>query len=200
MEGYGLTESSPVVSLNVPWAHRPGSVGRALPGVHVEAVGGKDDGLLAGEEGELVISGHCVMQGYHNKPDETRAMIRGGRLFTGDIGRVDGDGFIYITGRAKEMMIVGGENIFPAEIENALLEHPAVAEAGVIGAPDRLRGEAPVAFVILKEGASAEEIELRSFCRTKLAGHKAPREIRIAQTLPRSPTGKILRRGLRELL
>ncbi|MBW7906995.1 MAG: AMP-binding protein [Phycisphaerae bacterium] len=200
LEGYGLTETSPVVSLNVPWAHRPGSVGRALPGIDVRAVDDAGAALPPGGEGELVVRGHCVMQGYHNRPEDTAAVVRGGALHTGDIGRVDADGYIHITGRAREMMIVGGENVFPAEIEAVLLEHPAVADTGVIGAPDALRGESPVAFVVLREGAAAEPAELRRFCRDRLAGYKLPREVRIVPDLPRGPTGKVLRRALRERL
>lgn len=198
MEGYGLTETSPVVSLNIPRAHKPGSVGRPLPGVSVNAVDGDGRELPPDAEGELVVRGHCVMQGYLNQPAETAAVIRNGALHTGDVGRVDADGFITITGRLKEMMIIAGENVFPAEIEAALAEHPAVAEAGVIGARDDLRGELPIAFVMLKEGAQAEGSELRAFCRGKLAGHKVPREVRIVADLPRSPTGKVLRRLLRD--
>jgi long-chain acyl-CoA synthetase len=152
MEGYGLTETSPVVSINMPWAHRPGSVGRPLPGVEVLAVAGDGTPLPAGTEGELAVRGHCVMKGYHNRPAETASVLRDGRLLTGDIGLVDEDGYVYITGRAKEMMIIAGENVFPREIESVLCEHPSVAEAAVIGAPDRLRGEVPVAFVVLRPG------------------------------------------------
>jgi len=197
LEGYGLTETSPAVSLNTPWAHRPGSVGRALPGITVGAVDEFGRDLPAGQTGELVVAGHCVMQGYHNKPVETAAVIRDGRLHTGDVGHVDAEGFIYITGRAKDMMIIGGENVFPGEIEAALLSHPAVAEAAVVSSRDDVRGELPIAFVILRAETCADEAELRSFCRERLAGYKVPREIRFAQDLPRGPTGKILKRVLR---
>jgi long-chain acyl-CoA synthetase len=197
MEGYGLTEASPVVAVNMPWAHRPGSVGRALPGIEVSTVDEAGQRLPAGKVGELIIRGHCVMQGYHNRPDLTARVITDGALYTGDVGRVDADGFIHITGRAKEMMIVGGENVFPQEIESVLADHPAVAEAAVIGMPDKLRGEVPLAYVLVHQGADVGEKELRSFCRGRLAGYKVPREIRIEQDLPRGPTGKILKRALR---
>ena len=197
MEGYGLTESSPVVAGNLPWAHRPGSVGRALPGIDVNTVDETGRALPTGETGELVIRGHCVMKGYHNQPDATAAVIKEGALHTGDVGRVDSDGFIHITGRAKEMMIVGGENVFPSEIESVLCDHPAVAEAAVVGMPDELRGEVPLAYVLLHKGADVGETELRSFCRERLAGYKVPREIRIERELPRGPTGKILKRALK---
>ena len=196
-EGYGLTETSPVVSLNVPWAHRPGSVGRPLPGIEISAVDQAGTPLPAGQDGELLIRGHCVMLGYHNRPEATAATIRDGALWTGDIGHIDADGFVYITGRAKEMIIVGGENVYPREIESVLAEHAAVAEAAVVGMADEVRGELPLAYVILREEASASAAELRNFCRERLAGYKVPREVRIAADLPRSPTGKILKRALK---
>jgi long-chain acyl-CoA synthetase len=197
MEGYGLTETSPVVSVNLPWGHRSGSVGRALPGIVVTTVDENGRSLPPGHEGELVIRGHCVMCGYHNRPEATAAVIREGALHTGDVGRVDPDGFIHITGRAKEMMIVGGENVFPLEIETALCDHPAISEAAVVGVPDDVRGEVPLAYVVLHEGATLSDHEIRSFCRQRLPGYKVPREIRVAQELPRGPTGKILKRALK---
>ncbi|MCK4340800.1 MAG: AMP-binding protein [Phycisphaerae bacterium] len=198
LEGYGMTEASPVVSLNTPQAYRAGSVGRPLPGVTVTAVAEDGRGLPPGEDGELVIRGHCVMQGYLSKPEQTATAVRDGALWTGDIGHVDADGFVYITGRAKEMMIVGGENVFPFEIESALGEHPAVSEAAVIGVQDDIRGELPAAFVILKAGASPPtEAELRGFCKERLAAYKVPRRIHFAEELPRGPTGKILKRALK---
>jgi len=197
-EGYGMTEASPVVSLNTPRAHRLGSVGRPLPGISVAAVDYEGRALPAGDDGELVVRGHCVMQGYLNKPEQTAATVRAGALFTGDIGHVDADGFVHITGRAKEMMIVGGENVFPFEIESVLVDHPAIAEAAVIGVRDDIRGELPVAFVIPAPGAPVPtEAELRTFCRERLAAYKVPRQIHVALELPRGPTGKILKRALR---
>ncbi len=196
-EGYGLTETSPAVSINVPWARRPGSVGRPLPGIEIGAVDAAGTPLRAGQDGELLIRGHCVMLGYHNRPEATAATVRDGALWTGDIGHVDADGFVYITGRAKEMIIVGGENVYPREIESVLAEHAAVAEVAVVGMADEVRGELPLAYVILREETSASAAELRSFCRERLAGYKVPREVRIAADLPRSPTGKILKRALK---
>lgn len=200
MEGYGLTETSPVVSINLPWAHRAGSVGRPLPGVQVFAVDRGGTPLAAGMEGELVVLGHCVMKGYHNRPAETAGVLRDGRLFTGDIGRVDADGYVHITGRAREMMIIAGENVFPREIESVLCEHPSVAEAAVIGVHDELRGEVPLAFVLLKEGAQADAAALRQYCRERLAAFKVPRQVQVCADLPRAPSGKILKRALRDRL
>ncbi len=197
-EGYGLTEASPVVTLNTPQAHRASTVGRALPGIAVTAVDADGRPLPPGQDGELVVRGHCVMQGYLNKPEATAGVIRDGALYTGDIGRIDADGFVAITGRAKDMMIVGGENVFPFEIETALMEHPSVAEVAVIGAPDDVRGEVPVAFVIpVPDRPLPSEADLRSFCRQRLAAYKVPRRIIVAAELPRGPTGKILKRALR---
>ncbi len=206
-EGYGLTETSPVVSINTPKAHKPGSVGRPIPGVEFKAIDEQGGAVAAGVDGELLIRGHCVMQGYFNRPEETAETIRGGWLHTGDVGRIDQDGFIWITGRAKDMIIVGGENVIPREIEAVLETHPAVAEAAVVGQHDPVRGELPVAFVILKEPESggpeapaADETALREHCRKSLAAYKVPRRIHVAEELPRGPTGKILKRALREKL
>ncbi len=197
-EGYGMTEASPVVSLNTPRACRLGSVGRPLPGISVAAVAPDGRTLPAEEDGELVVHGHCVMRGYLNKPEQTATAVRAGALWTGDIGHVDAEGFVHITGRAKEMMIVGGENVFPFEIESALMDHPAIAEAAVIGVRDDIRGELPVAYVIPFPSATAPtEAELRTFCRARLAAYKVPRQIHVAEELPRGPTGKILKRALR---
>lgn len=196
-EGYGMTEASPIVSLNTHRHHRPRSVGRPLPGITVTAVDATGQPLPPGHDGELVVRGHCVMQGYWNRADLTAAAVRGGALYTGDIGHVDDDGFVFITGRAKEMMIVGGENVFPAEIERVLVQHDAVLEAAVIGARDSVRGEVPVAFVTLVEGQTADDVELRQFCRQHLAPYKVPRQVFIGGDLPRGPTGKILKRALR---
>jgi long-chain acyl-CoA synthetase len=203
MEGYGLTETSPVVSANRPDAYRAGTVGRPIPGVDVALIGIEDAQPLepGTGEGEIMVRGPNVMKGYYQRPEETTAVLSPDGWFkTGDIGRIDADGFLSITGRKKEMLIIGGENVFPREIEAALEDHPAVADAAVIGIPDESRGELPVAFISLKEGQSATEIELRQFARERLAGYKVPKQVRIAQDLPRGPTGKILKRKLRELL
>lgn len=203
-QGYGLTETSPVVSLCAPHAYRRGSVGRVIPGFECRIVDARGTVLPAGQDGEVQVRGPCVMKGYYQRPEETAAVIDAdGWLHTGDIGKLDADGYLFITGRKKEMMIVGGENVSPGEIENVLVEHPAVAEAAVIGVPDASRGEVPVAFVTLSAGAQVEAVserDLRNFARRHLAGHKVPHKIRIAHDLPRGPTGKVLKRRLTELL
>ncbi len=196
-EGYGMTEASPIVSVNTPDAYRYGSVGRPLPGITVTAVDDTARPLPVGSEGELAIRGHCVMQGYRNKPDLSARTIRDRALFTGDVGRVDEDGFIYITGRAKEIIIVGGENVYPSEVERVLAEHPRVAEAAVVGGRDELRGEMVVGYVVpMPDAAPPTETELRDFCRDKLAAYKIPRFVHVRSDLPRGPTGKILKRAL----
>lgn len=201
LQGYGMSEAAPVVSLSMPWAHREGKVGQPIPGVSIRAFG--DDGreLADGDIGELWVKGPNVMAGYYKKPEETKAVLTpDGWYKTGDMGCVDAEGYIQITGRKKEMIIVGGENVYPREIESALEAHEAVNEAAVIGQHDPSRGEVPVAFVTLIEGANATDTELREFCRGKVAGYKVPRRVVISNDLPRGPTGKILKRELKDLL
>ncbi len=178
LQGYGMSEASPVVSLNVPWSNRVGTVGQSIPGVTVGAHDDHDKALGHGEVGELWVKGPSVMAGYYKRPKDTRAVLSDdGWYKTGDMGRLDADGYITITGRKKEMIIVGGENVYPREIESVLDGHPAVEESAAIGQPDPSRGEVVVAFVTLAEGCQATEIELRDFCRDGLAGFKAPRRI-----------------------
>ncbi len=201
LQGYGMTEASPVVSLNVPGANRVGTVGQAIPGVTAAAFKDAGGGLGAGEVGELWIRGPIIMQGYYRRPEETRAVLTAeGWYKTGDMGKVDAEGYISITGRKKEMIIVGGENVYPREVEAVLEQHPAVSEAAVIGHKDASRGEVVVAFVTLMEGGDASEVVLRDFCRERIAGYKVPRRVVISNDLPRGPTGKLLKRKLAELL
>jgi len=201
LEGYGLTEAGPVVSMNTPEAHRIGTVGRALPGVQVRVVDHSGADVPAGERGELLIRGPNVMQGYYRKPQATASVLdEDGWLRTADLGAIDRDGFIAIHGRKREMIIVGGENVFPREIEHVLEAHPAVAEAAVIGVTDGTRGEVPVAFVIPQADKQPTGLELREFCRDRLAGYKVPRYVHVAAELPRGPTGKIRKRDLPQLL
>jgi len=200
-EGYGMTETSPVVSINMPWKHKPGSVGTPLPGVEVRIVG--DDGrpVPIGAQGNVQVRGPIVMKGYYRQPDLTRTVLDAeGWLHTGDIGTVDHEGFLTICGRKKEMIIISGENVFPAEIERVLEMHPAVAHAAVIGARDATRGEVPIAYVVPHEGASVTDAELRHFCRDYLATYKIPREVHVTDNIPRGPTGKIHKRKLQEML
>ena len=201
-EGYGLTETAPVTNWCRPHEFKVKSVGRAIPGVE-ERIVDPESGKTLGpnEDGEVRIKGPNVMKGYYNLPDETKSVFdEQGYFRTGDMGRFDDDGHLYITGRIKEMLIIGGENVFPREIEEVLDRHPAVKASGVVGKSDDVRGELPVAFVELKEGEEATPSELRSWCRENLAGYKVPREIRMVDELPRNPTGKVMRRELRTII
>ena len=197
-EGYGLTETSPVVALNTPNVNRPGSVGRMVPRAQVKIVDDNGNDVPPGQVGEIWLKGPMIMKGYHNLAAETSAVLTTDRHFkTGDLGMIDPDGFLYITGRKKDMIIVAGEKAFPREIEETLIRHPAVAEAAVVGKKDAQRGEVVVAFVLPKEGQTAQADELREFARSSgLAQWKVPREIFVVQELPRNPTGKVLKREL----
>lgn len=201
-EGYGLTETSPVTNVCMPWQYKAASVGPPLPDV-IERIVDINTGatLGAGREGEVQIKGPNVMRGYFKLPAETAgAFTSDGYLRTGDIGKIDEDGHLSITGRLKEMMIIGGENVFPREIEEVLHAHPGVAMAGVIGVRDPMRGELPMAFVEMKEGAAFDERDLLAWCRRSLAGYKVPAEIRRLDALPKGATGKVQRRELKSLV
>jgi long-chain acyl-CoA synthetase len=201
LQGYGMSEASPVVSLNLPWAHKIGSVGQPIPGIEVKSFDDAGNALGIDQPGELWIRGPIIMKGYYKKEADTRAAITPeGWYKTGDMGAVDSNGYITITGRKKEMIIVGGENVYPREIESVLDTHPDVAESAVIGQMDPSRGEVVVAFVVPREGQTLSETAMRDFCRDKVAGYKVPRRVIIATDLPRGPTGKILKRKLSELL
>jgi len=201
LQGYGLTETSPVVSLDLPWSHRRGTVGRPIPGVRVSVRDDSGGAVPTGGTGELWVGGPTVMSGYYHKPKESSEVLTSDGWFkTGDMGVIDADGYVSITGRKKELIIVGGENVYPREIEAVLDAHPAVAQSAVIGEMDHSRGEVVVGFVMLKEGASATDLELRDFCRDKLANYKIPRRVIVRADLPTGPTGKLLKRKLKELL
>ncbi|HTL30409.1 MAG TPA: AMP-binding protein [Tepidisphaeraceae bacterium] len=201
-EGYGLTETSGVITVNVPQAARPGSVGRLLPGANARFV--DDDGrdVASDDSGEIWLRGPEVMKGYYNLPNETAAVLTGDGYFkTGDIGKMDGEGYLYITGRKKELIIISGEKASPREIEDILMRHPAVLDAAVLGKKDPSRGEIVVAFIIQRDGTEVKPEELKDHCRQEaLAQWKIPREIVFVKDLPRSPTGKVLKRVLAEQL
>ncbi|HEX8523528.1 MAG TPA: AMP-binding protein [Tepidisphaeraceae bacterium] len=199
-EGYGLTETSPVVALNVPGWVKVGSVGRTLPGVQVRITDDEGKPLPPGQSGEVWLKGPMIMKGYFNLPDETtKALTADGYFKTGDMGMVDTEGYLHITGRKKELIIVAGEKASPREIEDVLLRHPSVREAAVVGKKDPSRGEVVVAFVVPKEGATLAADEVREFARSQgLVNWKVPREVSVVQDLPRSPTGKVLKRVLTE--
>ncbi len=199
VEGYGLSEASPIVSVTPPDGQiKPGSIGCALPGVQVVIRDADGQPLPTGEVGELTVCGPNVMRGYLNRPDATAAAIRDGWLYTGDLAYMDEDGYLFIAGRQQDLIIVGGFNVYPAEVERVLQEHPAVAECAIFGMPDKTCGEAVHAAVVLKPGAEATATELRSFCRRKLARFKTPTVIQFVEALPKNALGKVLRRVLRE--
>ena len=201
-EGYGMTETSPVTHVLLPSERRPGTVGRPVPGV-VQRIVDPESGcdVEPGTDGELRLKGPNIMMGYLHRPQETRdAFDERGFLRTGDMARADADGFVTITGRIKEMLIVGGENVFPREIEEVLNAHECVHASGVVGTRCPVRGEVPCAFVEPEEGDAPDADTLRVWCRERLAGYKVPRRIEIVDELPRSPTGKVLRRALAERL
>lgn len=199
-EGYGLTETIGPIAFNVPGAIRGGSVGQIVPMAEVRITDDNGNALPLTDTGEVWLKGPMIMKGYNNLPKETAEAITPDGFFkTGDLGRFDSDGYLYITGRKKELIIVAGEKAVPREIEDVLLTHPGVAEAAVVGKKDASRGEVVVAFVTLKEGQTTQPEELRDYCRQSgLMQWKCPREITILPELPHSPTGKVLKRVLAE--
>jgi long-chain acyl-CoA synthetase len=200
-EGFGLSETSPVTHSNPLVGNRkPGSIGVPLPDTDTKIVDIESGTQIVppGEAGELAIAGPQVMPGYWNKPEETAGMIRNGWLYTGDLARVDEDGYHYIVGRKKDMIICGGFKVYPDEIDRVLAGHPAVVEAATIGLPDERRGETVKSFVVLKPGHAATPEALLAFCRDNLAPYKVPREIEFRPELPKSTVLKILRRELRD--
>ena len=205
VEGYGLTEASPGTHTNpVHGLRKTGSIGLPMPDTDARIVDqdtGEGD-VAPGEPGELIIRGPQVMQGYWRTPDETAATLRDGWLYTGDIARMDDDGYFYIVDRKKDLVIIGGLKVYPREIEEVLHEHPKVREAVVVGVPHRVRGEQLVAQVVLRDGAAADARQIRreltEFCRSRLATYKVPRRLRVVDALPKSAVGKPLRREIRE--
>ena len=201
-EGYGLSETSPVTHFSpaLGKVRRPGSIGVPIPSTETKIVdveyGVKELGV--GEHGELCVRGPQVMKGYYKQPGQTEMVLRDGWLYTGDIACYDKDGFFYITDRKKDLIISGGYNIYPREVEEVLFAHPKIKEAVVIGIKDQIRGEAVKAFVVLNEGETLDKTELVTYCRKNLANYKLPREVEFRDSLPKSAVGKILRRELRE--
>ncbi|MCK7605738.1 long-chain fatty acid--CoA ligase [Geobacillus stearothermophilus] len=201
LEGYGLSEASPVTHCNPPFAARkPGTVGIGMPLTEykvVDVATGTQE-LPPGEVGELIIRGPQVMKGYWNMPEETAAVLRDGWLYTGDLASIDEEGYVTIVDRKKDLIIAGGYNIYPREIEEVLYEHPAVREAAAIGVPDPYRGETVKAIIVLKDGQQASEEDILAHCRKNLAAYKVPRIVEFRAELPKTNVGKILRRALRE--
>ncbi len=207
-EGYGLSETAPVAAFNVPLsfrrdhvaeqAPRPGSIGLPIYGVQMKIFDEKDRELPPGEVGEIVIRGHNVMKGYYKRPGPTAEAMRGGWFHTGDLGRMDESGYFYVVDRKKDLIIRGGLNIYPREVEDVLLAHPAVAEVAVVGAPDEVMGEEIKAFVVLEQDEAVDAEDLIEYGRKRMAAYKYPRYIEFRTELPKDATGKIIKRQLKE--
>jgi acyl-CoA synthetase (AMP-forming)/AMP-acid ligase II len=206
-QGFGMTETSAVLTVLTRQDHRRAmagrpelllSAGRALPGTQVRIVDENDNPLPPGTVGEIAARGDQLMRAYWNLPEATVEALRGGWLHTGDAGRMDADGYVYIEDRVKDMIVSGGENIYPREVENVLFGHPSIADAAVIGVPDAKWGETVKAVLQLKPGAAVTAEEVIEFCRGKLAGYKLPRSVDFVTVIPRNASGKVLKRELRE--
>jgi acyl-CoA synthetase (AMP-forming)/AMP-acid ligase II len=207
VQTYGLTEATQVLTYLSPADHRRGlaerpelllSSGRPVLGTEIRVVDSSDRPLPTGAPGEIVARGPQLMRGYWNRPDESAQSLRGGWLHTGDVGCLDDEGYLYVQDRLKDMIVSGGENVYPRAVEDVLFQHPGVADAAVIGVPDERWGEAVKAVVVLRAGMSVTEEELVGFCRGKLGGFERPRSVDFVDALPRNPSGKVLKRVLRE--
>lgn len=200
---YGLTETTGAVTYLPPEDHDPNgnqrmrSCGRPMGGVELRVIDGNGNDLPPGEVGEIIVKTPQNMLGYWNLPEETAKAIRGDWFYTGDAGYLDSDGYLYIHDRVKDMIVSGGENVYPAEVESALFGHPAIADVAVIGVPDQRWGEAVKAIVVRKPGAECTADDIIAFARERIAGYKVPKSVDFADSLPRNPSGKILKRELR---
>jgi long-chain acyl-CoA synthetase len=199
VEGYGLSEASPIITCNpIDGPDKPGSAGRPFPGTTIEirAPDGERELRAIGDRGEICARGPQVMAGYWHRPAETEAVLNDGLLRTGDIGYLDEDGYLFIVDRIKDVILAGGYNVYPRVIEDALYEHPMVVEAVVIGVPDAYRGQAPKAFVTLKDGETVDVGALRAFLAERLSKIELPREIEVRDTLPKTLIGKLSKKEL----
>lgn len=197
IDGYGCTETSPVACfLHEGTAYRPGSCGQAAFGVQLRVVDGDDRVLASGEVGELCVKGHGVMKGYYKRPEDTARVLRDGWYHTGDLARIDEEGYVFIVGRLKELIIRGGFNVYPAEVEAVLMTHPSVGMAAVVGVPHETHGEEILAVVSPRHGMTIDPEALRAWAREEMAAYKYPRLIEVREHLPLGPTGKVLKREL----
>ena len=198
LEGYGLSETSPAVCFthrNQKW--KAGSIGTPVWGVEVKIADAQDRAVPTGEAGELLVRGHNVMKGYYRQPEATALVMRSGWFHSGDIARMDEEGYIFLLDRLKDMINRGGQNIYPREVEDVLLTHPAIAQAAVIGVPDEAFGEEVKAFVVLKEGADLSADQIILWTKEQMASFKHPRQVEICPSLPLNAAGKILKKELR---
>ena len=198
-EAYGMTETASIVTFNHLFRHKIGSIGMPAGIIELKVVDPDDREMKQGDQGEIVIRGPNIMKGYFEQPEETAMALRNGWLHSGDVGVFDEEGYLYIVDRIKDIVITGGENVFPKEVEDLLHQHKAVNECGVVGLPHKEYGEAVTAFVTLKPGATVDERTLISFCKERLAPYKVPKAIHFVADLPKTPQGKILRRELRKI-
>jgi long-chain acyl-CoA synthetase len=198
-EAYGLTETASIVSFNHLFRHKIGSIGMPAGVIELKVVDAYDRELKQGEQGEIIIRGPNIMKGYFEQPEETARTLRNGWLHSGDVGVFDPEGYLYIVDRIKDIVITGGENVYPKEVEDMLHQHKAVNECGVVGLPHKEYGEAVTAFVILKPDTTVDERTLIAFCKERMAPYKVPKAIRFVNDLPKTPQGKILRRELRKM-
>ncbi|AKU14789.1 long-chain-fatty-acid--CoA ligase [Luteipulveratus mongoliensis] len=199
LEGYGLSETSPVASFNHPHVERKaGSIGTPIEGVEMRLAGEGGAEVPAGEIGEIAIRGHLLMKGYWKRPDATAEAIRDGWFYSGDLARLDEDGYYFIVDRSKDLIIRGGYNVYPREVEEVLYEHPDVVEAAVVGVPHDHYGEEIKAYVVLGPDATATPEDLQAFTKERVAPYKYPRTIELIEALPKGPSGKILKRELRD--
>jgi long-chain acyl-CoA synthetase len=198
-EAYGMTESSSLVTFNHMYRHKIGSVGTPAGIVEVRIAGAPGKEAAPGDEGEILIRGPNVMKGYHNRPGETARALEGGWLHSGDVGRFDEDGHLHIVDRIKDLVITGGLNVYPTEVEEVLYRHGSVEECAVTGLPHPEYGEAVTAFVRLKRGCKTREDELIRFCKERMASYKAPKRVLFVEDFPRTPQGKLLKRELRKV-
>jgi long-chain acyl-CoA synthetase len=198
-EAYGMTEAASLVTFNHLFRHKIGSIGAPGGIIEIKLIDADGNEAKQGDQGEIVIRGPNVMKGYFEQPEETAHALRDGWLYSGDVGVFDEEGYLYIVDRIKDIIITGGENVYPKEVEDLLHQHRAVNECGVVGLPHKEYGEAVTAFVTVKPNATVEERELIAFCKEKMAGYKVPKSIRFVSDLPKTPQGKILRRELRKI-
>lgn len=199
VEGYGLSEASPACAVNPLGKGKAGSIGPALPGVELMIVDPENNPLPLHAVGELIVRGPNVMQGYYNMPEATARAIIDGWLHTGDMAFMDEEGYVFIVDRLKDVVIVGGLNVYPREVEEVLYQHPDISEAAVIGIPDKMRGEAVCAFVVMKEGCRFDKRAILTFLNPRLGNYKLPREIIALESIPKNATGKISKNELRSL-
>ena len=197
-EGYGLTETSPCACYNNDLKYKQGSIGTPIENVEVKIVNSQGKSLPSGELGEIAIKGPNVMLGYWNRPQDTAEVIKDNWFHTGDIGRMDEDGYFYIVDRLKDMVNISGFNVYPTEVENVIYQHQAVAEVAVYGVPDLVKGEMVRANIVLKPGHTLTEEQIIKFCSERMATYKMPKAFKFVRSIPKNPTGKILKRRLRE--